>query len=259
MIGLGSSEKRHALGSAALDSGPATRCCLFLDIDGTLLEIASSPAGVQVDSELVSLLRCLDIACDGALALVSGRPIVQVDSLFSPLVLPVAGVHGLERRNALGEWFGHRSRFSTMDRLRLQLEQIASGLHGVELEDKELAFALHFRRAPHVEEMMRLQMAALVSATPGMELLEGDHVLELKPHGASKGTAVEAFMQEPPFAGRVPVYLGDDITDLDGFAAVKRLNGHTVAVGRRVRGDIMLEGPAEVREWLARLVEFLRL
>ena len=188
-------------------------------------------------------------------ALLTGRPIAEVDALFHPLQLPVAGVHGFERRNAQGHYFRPGFVGSGLSFLRNEVTAIAQSLHGVLLEDKGCAFAIHYRQAPHLEEAVRLRMARLVSATrPAFELLDGDLVAEVKPVEHDKSTAIEAFMQEEPFSGRTPIFIGDDVTDLDGFAAMRRFNGLAVAVGSRIPGKVRLSNPGDVRTWLAKLL-----
>ena len=234
---------------------PPEPWCLFLDIDGTLLDIAPTPDAVHVDPELLALLRRLERACGGAIALVTGRPIADVDALFDPLQLPVAGVHGFERRNAQGHYFRPGHVGAALSYLRSEVTTLAQSLHGVLLEDKGCAFALHYRQVPDLEETLRVRLARLVSAAlPAFELLDGDHVIEVKPVEHDKATAIEAFMQEEPFSGRMPVFIGDDTTDLDGFAAMKRFNGVAIAVGSRIVGERWLAGPRDVRAWLEGLV-----
>ena len=234
---------------------PQAPWCLFLDIDGTLLDIAPTPDAVHVDAALLNLLRRLDRACDGAIALVTGRPIAAVDALFDPLQLPVAGVHGFERRNAQGHYFRPGFVGAGLSYLRSEVRALSQSLHGVLLEDKGCAFALHYRQAPKLEEIIRLRLARLISvAVPAFEMLDGDHVVEIKPVEHDKSTAIEAFMQEEPFSGRTPVFIGDDTTDLDGFAAMKRFNGLAIAVGERIPGDRRLVGPRDVRAWLESLL-----
>ena len=248
--------------STSKDSGqwmrpapPQSPWCLFLDIDGTLLDIAPTPDAVNVDAKLLNLLRRLERACDGAIALITGRPIAAVDALFAPLQLPVAGVHGFERRNAQGHYFRPGFVGAGLSYLRSEVTALAQSLHGVLLEDKGCAFAVHYRQAPNLEETIRLRLARLVSAAlPAFELLDGDHVVEIKPVEHDKATAIEAFMQEEPFNGRTPVFIGDDTTDLDGFAAMKRFNGLAIAVGSRIPGERRLAGPRDVRAWLEGLL-----
>ncbi len=243
------------MGESGHPAPPHAPWCLFLDIDGTLLDIAPTPDAVSVDTSLLDLLRRLECACDGAIALITGRPIAAVDALFAPLLLPVAGVHGFERRNAQGHYFRPAYVGSGLGFLRSEVMALAQSLHGVLLEDKGCAFALHYRQAPNLEESIRLRLARLVSAAqPAFELLDGDHVVEIKPVEHDKSTAIEAFMQEDPFIGRAPVFIGDDTTDLDGFAAVKRFNGLAIAVGSRIEGEKRLAGPRDVRAWLESLL-----
>lgn len=204
---------------------------LFLDVDGTLLRIASHPDAVRVPPELLAALDRLQARFGGALALVSGRAIDNLDALFAPLRLPCAGVHGLERRDAAAAI--HRDdATAALAPLRAPLEEFVARHTGLLLEDKGQSLALHFRNAPAcaapAEDLLRRLVAA---AGPALDLKPGKMVLEVTPGHADKGTAITAFMQEPPFAGRRPVFLGDDVTDEDGFAVVNRLGGVSVRVG----------------------------
>jgi trehalose 6-phosphate phosphatase len=234
--------------------GTGTPICLFLDVDGTLLDFAPTPGEVHVDPELVDLLRQLEHACDGALALISGRPITELDDLFAPLFLSVAGVHGCERRDASGRWYRPTFDGSALEPMRNSIEQSLSGIHGTLVEDKGCAIAVHFRQAPYLEEVLKLRLSSVLTRTRDYELLEGDHVIEIKPVTQNKATAIEAFMQEAPFAGRMPIFVGDDHTDLDGFAAVRKLKGRAISVGSRVIADKSLPDPAAVRAWLRELL-----
>ncbi len=230
--------------------------CLFLDVDGTLVEIAPTPREVHVDRELILLLEAAHASLGGALALVSGRQLAEIDGMFAPLQLPAAGLHGVERRSAAGTI--HRSTVDPdiLARARATLALLTAETAGLLLEDKGSALALHYRRVPQAAEVVHLAMnSLLVDIAPGYELLEGDCVVELKPAQQNKATAVEAFLQEQPFVGKVPIYLGDDITDFDGFAAVRRNSGVDIAVGDRVSASWHLHGPAAVRSWLTALIE----
>jgi trehalose 6-phosphate phosphatase len=226
---------------------------LFLDLDGTLLEFVADPQTVRIDDELRRQLQLLHQRTDGALAIVSGRPIAELDRLLAPLLLPLAGLHGFERRNAQG--FMQRQRLPTSlapvaDRLRKQIRHAA----GILLEDKGAALAVHYRNAPSQEPLVRSLIAkVLPHLPPDFEPIEGACVIEFKPAGCSKGMAVSAFMAEPPFTGRTPVYVGDDATDQDGFAAARRHAGVAIAVGDRVHAPYRLENPASVRRWLDQL------
>jgi len=228
------------------------KCCLFLDIDGTLLDIAPTPDAVQVDQSLRSLLRALERACDGALALISGRTIPDIDDLFEPLFLAAAGVHGCERRDALGHWLRPAFLNSRFHRFRDLLRNALLPLEALLLEDKHCAVAVHYRGAPQLEGPLRAILDRLTPFIPdGHELIEGDEVIEVKPASHNKATAIEAFMQEAPFAGRFPIFIGDDLTDQDGFAAVRRHDGMAIAVGSNVNSEWRLDDPAAVRRWLA--------
>lgn len=235
-------------------SAAMLRFCLFLDVDGTLLDIAPTPDSVRVDPALVNLLRQLDLVFDGAVALISGRPIVEIDDLFEPLFLSVAGIHGCERRDASGHWYRQAFVPADLEPIRTDLRDFLRQFHGTLLEDKGCVLAVHFRQAPHLEEKLRLRLSNFLTRIREYELLEGDHVIEIKPVTHNKATAIEAFMQEAPFAGRSPVYISDDKTDLDGFAAVRRFNGQAISVGDRVAADRKLKSPAAVREWLETLL-----
>ncbi len=205
---------------------------LFLDVDGTLLDIAAHPDDVRTTPRLKLLLRRALARLDGSVALVSGRSIVNLDQLFSPLVLPAAGLHGLERRGADGIVYYSTSMDDRLHSAKHRLMDFAQEHPGLLLEDKGAAIALHYRNAPDLGDRCRHVMRKLAQmAGPDFHVQEGKMVLELKPSGQDKGTAVWRFMQEPPFAGRTPVFIGDDITDEDGFSAVNALGGVSIRVG----------------------------
>ena len=230
---------------------PSLEWCLFLDIDGTLLELAETPAAVVVDCELKDLLARLAQTLDGAVALVSGRSIDVMDRLFAPLRLPAAGLHGLERRTASGERRGAQGVDARLDGARASLAAFVNAHPGTLLEDKGRALAMHFRMAPSFAEPARRAVDAAARSVSGYHVQEGKMVLEIKPQRVTKATAVEAFMREPPFQGRKPVFVGDDLTDQDGLRSVERMGGISIAVGDRIEGQWHLEDPAEVRRWLA--------
>jgi trehalose 6-phosphate phosphatase len=235
---------------------PSARdCCLFLDVDGTLLDFAPTPDSVVVDEPLRALLRVLERQCDGALALVSGRSIADLDALFDPLYLATAGVHGCERRDAQGHWLRPRFADETIAQIRQLLTQALAPIDGILIEDKQYAFAIHYRRAPQLEATLRTALQRLAPSLPdSLELIEGDEVFEIKPVSHDKGTAIEAFLQEAPFVGRYPIFIGDDLTDQDGFAAVRRHLGMAIAVGSNVHSEWHLEGPRDVRRWLTTFI-----
>ncbi len=235
------------------------RAALFLDIDGTLLDLAPTPAGVRVPPALPASLRALTLSLGGALALVSGRPLGDIDRLF-PDRFDAAGTHGAEWR--LGGSAQGAELPGTAD-LTLVTALLRDGLNrlpGVRLEHKPLALALHYRAAPQWEaatQALAAQAAQMLG--PAYRLQAGKAVVEILPAGAGKGSAIRRFMEHPPYAGRTPVFVGDDLTDEDGFAAVNALGGLSIRVGEGVGSQACygLPGPAELRDWLVQLVAAL--
>jgi trehalose 6-phosphate phosphatase len=230
------------------------RCALFLDIDGTLVELAPAPDLVHVDPGLASQLTALSRRLDGAIALITGRSIVDADRLFPGLNLPVAGQHGLERRSADGSIHRHRPSLPGVDQLREGLQRFAARHDGLLLEDKGATLALHYRRAPalasHVHRSVRAQLASSPHGR-AWRLQPGKRVLEVKPEGRDKGSAIREYLREPPFAGRVPVFVGDDRTDEFGFAAAAAAGGWGVKVGPgATQARHRLADVAAVRRWL---------
>jgi trehalose 6-phosphate phosphatase len=234
----------------------ARHCALFLDVDGTLLAIESSPDQVVADASLRHLLSGLSRALGGALALISGRTIAAIDRIFAPLKLPAAGAHGTELRVN-----GDDARDDTSHALPAHaiaaLREFAGAHEGLLLEPKPGGASLHYRRAPELEDTCRRRLQLLLDGLgAGYRLIEGKMVLELVPSGASKGRAIHALMQEAPFAGRRPVFIGDDTTDEDGFRVVNALGGTSIRVGGR-DGSVALHTLADVdavRQWLAAAV-----
>lgn len=205
---------------------------LFLDVDGTILEIAETPQDVCVPESLKQLLNEQCLRLDGALALMSGRTLRDLDDLFNPLRFCASGVHGCERRIAAGCTLRPELDTELFPDAHRQLAALVRDHDGLLLEDKGCGFALHFRRAPHLYALARRTMkAALDRLGPGFMMQLGDCVLELRPAAWSKGNCISAFMQETPFRGRTPVYVGDDATDEDAFAAVNALGGVSIRVG----------------------------
>lgn len=220
-------------------------CALFLDFDGTLVDIAPQPEAVKVPVAMLHTLHALQRELGGALAVISGRPIAQLDAFLAPLKLPMAGVHGTERRNAQGELTLQPT--YSLEHVWRAAEALAARHHELRVEHKRGSIALHYRQAPELEPQCRAAMEEAVAQSPGLSLLAGKMVLEAKPDGASKGLAIEAFLREPPFAGRVPVFVGDDVTDEVGFSAVQKGGGLGVKIGP---GSTVawqrLSGPAEL-------------
>jgi trehalose 6-phosphate phosphatase len=228
---------------------------LFLDVDGTLIEFGPAPDDVEVDASTLKFVQDASDTLGGALALISGRSLAQLDALFGYARFPAAGLHGLERRDALGRLHVHAVE-PLPQSLVDELGEIAERHPGVLLEDKGRAVALHYRQAASLHEMLEREVHALARRHGGNDLhvQPGAYVLELKPSGITKAHAIEAFMQEPPFCGRTPLFAGDDLTDLHGFDAVERLGGVSIAVGPRVSAMVAADTPAALR---ALLEEFL--
>jgi trehalose 6-phosphate phosphatase len=211
---------------------PQTDIALFLDVDGTLLEIAATPAAVRVPAALRNTLQLAAKREDGALAFISGRTISELDRLFAPLVFPAAGQHGVEIRDPEGNLFLPSIDAGQLDPARDVLRELVRHYKGLLLEDKGSSLAVHFRQAPNHERPAMEVMGELAHQLRDRFVLrDGKCVLELTPRGYSKRGAIEAFMRQAPFAGRVPVFLGDDVTDEEGFEAVNALGGYSVRVG----------------------------
>jgi len=210
----------------------------FFDVDGTLAAIEAQPDQVTIPARVRQHLQQISNLSHGALALVSGRPIAQLDKLAAPLEAPAAGVHGAERRDATGQTHRHALPDTVASALQNELEQAFSQWPGAVLEAKGMAFALHFRNAPEHEPAIMQLAEKIVNRFSELTLQPGKCVVEIKPRGIDKGEAINTFMQEAPFAGRIPVFVGDDLTDEKGFLAVNALQGLSVKVG---------EGPTEAR------------
>lgn len=233
---------------------PEPDWAIFLDVDGTLIEIAETPDKVFVDPQVVPIVTRLREALDGAVAIVSGRPLAELDRLLAPLELPAAGLHGLERRNPRGEILRPMKAVSELAQIRDPLRRFAESARGAIFEDKGLTLALHYRRAPEIEEAARRRVHELVAPFGGdLGVQEGKMVLEIKPPDVDKGTVIEAFMTETPFATRRPVFIGDDVTDEDGFKVVNRCRGHSIRVGEAAHTAARwrIGTPADLRAWLA--------
>lgn len=230
---------------------PTRSWCLFLDVDGTLLELADSPGGVAVDAALLPLLEDLRLAAGGAVALVSGRTIQNLDQLLGTVHMPAAGLHGCERRDASGVMHVAPVAVEQLADVRAGLQRLAARHPGLLLEDKGAGLALHFLKARELEHELRAEVALLAAPlVPRFGLIDGHCVIEVKPAAHTKDSAVTEFMAESPFRGRVPIFIGDDQTDYGGFAAVRRFDGLAIAVGPRVKSEWWLPGPVAVRQWL---------
>jgi trehalose 6-phosphate phosphatase len=241
-----------------LDSIDPTEFAILLDIDGTLLDIAATPHDVRVPPALRKTLATLKERTNGAIALVSGRSLSDIDLIFAPLKLSAVGGHGAEIRiGANGKANGVQSRF--LDRkTRSRLIEVAEVDEGVIMEDKGYSVALHYRLAPDKKRAIEDAVAAICGELPAgtVEVLPGKAVIEIKKSGFNKGTALRALMTQQPFAGRKPIFIGDDVTDEAAFAIVPEFDGLAISVGRMVPGVAQrFETPGDVRRWLERIAK----
>ena len=225
---------------------------LFLDVDGTLLDIAAEPSLVQVPSWLPFTLTDLAARCGGALALVSGRAISSLDQLFVPVQLAAAGCHGAEIRPTPAGAVDLQAA-KVPDDLRETFLSLAEG--GVLLEDKGATLALHYRAVENPTSVLDHMVAIKDTvAAQGYELVFGKKVVELRPHGVDKGTAIKAFMSLAPFSGRRAVFAGDDTTDNDAFAQLLPYDGLGIAVGaRNPLAKYWAPTPGVFRDWIRAL------
>ncbi len=233
---------------------------LFLDIDGTLLDLASDPQGVSVPSGLPEQLGTLARGLGGALALVSGRPLSEIDRLF-PGNLDAAGTHGAQWCLGGIEDGLRGAADAALAGIYSSLEEETHSLPGVILETKPHAIAVHYRQAPEWEEKVWLLAGQARQALgPGFRLQPGKQVVEILPAEAGKDAAIQRFMGLPHYAGRLPIFIGDDQTDEDGFALVNSLGGCSVRVGEGTptQARFQLSSPAAVRDWIAGLAASLQ-
>lgn len=242
-------------GACPLPEADANRA-FFLDVDGTLLEIAETPSGVKVDPGLIDLIRRLHACAGGAIALISGRRIADIDALFPDLRLPLAGQHGLERRDPEGNCHSHEPEGVDWSWLKALVKGTFDEKDGLLIEDKGLTLAVHYRQKPAMEEAVTQALRHLViDAGAAVVLQPGKCVLEVKPAGRDKGTAIAEFMSEPPFRGRRPVFIGDDVTDEYGFRMVNGLGGDSIKVGAgQTAARWHLDHVQAVRAWLEAVI-----
>jgi trehalose 6-phosphate phosphatase len=230
---------------------PADDWALFLDVDGCLLDFADAPDAVTVPTTLHATLQRLSQRLHGALALVSGRALRRIDELFAPLRLPAAGLHGLERRSTVAR-LSPPPVPSALAAIHDEARQVAAAWPGTLVEDKGSALGLHWRAEPRAAAALRAFAEAALPRLPGYRLQHGDHVIELRPSSGDKGEAILALLEEAPFRGRKPVFVGDDLTDESGFAVINAHGGLSVLVGQREpsAAHYALRDPAAVRAWL---------
>ena len=232
------------------------RIALLLDVDGTLLDIAPTPTEVVVPPMLPEMLGDLIGRADGAIALVSGRRIEGLDRIFSPLIAPAIGGHGAEIRTAAGEPVLELSPATLSKSLRRELHLLADVAAGVLIEDKAHSMAVHYRLAPEHETFLKVAVKEIVASesNANLEFLLGKQVIDIKPKHFSKGSAVRDLMRRKPFAGRKPLFVGDDTTDESVFAILPQLKGCGYSVGRPVVGTQgTFASPQDVRSWLRQI------
>lgn len=225
---------------------------LFLDFDGTLVELAAAPDAISVPAEVAPLLKRLDAKLSGRIALISGRAISDLEKYLQCAGLAVSGSHGFELRLRDGSVAPLGRRLDISD-ARERIRAFADTAPGLLVEEKPFGIALHYRQAPEEEERSRALMAKL-AGEGALVLQEGKMVLELRPRGVDKGDALRAFMAEPDFAGARPIFVGDDMTDEDAFVAAAELGGAGVLVGppRATAAQWRLESVPAVLDWLSR-------
>jgi trehalose 6-phosphate phosphatase len=231
---------------------------VLLDIDGTLLDLMPTPREVWVPPGLAKTLNRLHRRTGGALALVSGRSLNDIDLIFAPDQFPAVGGHGAEMRIE-AEADAVAAHAPPLDReLKRRLAAIAKLSPGILLEDKGYSLALHYRLAPHAEKAIYAAVSLIRADLPDapIEVLPGKQVCEIKHSGFTKASGVRELMSHPPFKGRKPFFIGDDVTDESVFAIMPDLDGIAFSVGRRARGVAgHFDAPSDVREFLARLLD----
>jgi trehalose 6-phosphate phosphatase len=226
---------------------------LFLDVDGTLLDLAASPEAVEVPRGLLAALAAAERRLDGALALVSGRPIAELDRLFAPLRLRASGIHGAQIRevgDGAGRWL---TPARLPERAWGDLLRLLEGFPGTRAENKGIGFAVHYRNSAASEEELLSALGRLVAgfAELELELIAGLRVFEIRLPGFDKGNAIHRFMECAPFAGRQPVFVADDPADRAGFTAALALGGRAYSVGAPLPGlSGWFAGPEAVRAWV---------
>jgi trehalose 6-phosphate phosphatase len=240
---------------AVLEPIDPDRVAILLDVDGTIVDMAATPQSVVVQPSLLRTLSTLHARTEGALALVSGRLVENLDQLFAPLSLPCVGGHGVESRSAATAPLRRRA-VELSPTLKNQVVEAAAVDPRIIIEDKGSSLAVHFRLAPDREQLINTKIGAIVERanTETIEMLCGNAVIEIKPRAFNKGTAVRELMRIPPFAGRTPLFVGDDVTDESVFAILPELGGYGYSVGRDVPGvSGVFRAPQDVRDWLADL------
>ncbi|NJM34860.1 MAG: trehalose-phosphatase [Rhodomicrobium sp.] len=235
------------------------RLAFFFDFDGTLADIAERPEDVEVTDATRDALNALRELSGGAVAIVTGRDIASIDHFLAPLRLPVAGVHGLTRRDANGQVHSPEIDAAALDAIAGRLAALVEREDGLLIERKHGGLALHYRRRPELEDVCITAMEAASADSANISLRRGKMVIEAVAHSSNKGAAIESFLAEEPFRGRIPVFAGDDVTDEDGFAFVNAQGGVSIKIGagstiaRHRSGD-----REELLAWLSRVIDQAR-
>lgn len=246
------------VGTAPLAGRAANELAFFFDLDGTLIDFAETPGGVAVSADLPALLARLVAATSGAVAFITGRPLADLDRLFPGLALPAAGQHGAELRSAAGGAAAVAEPAGWAE-LSAAAAEAQAAHPGLLFEFKGRSIAIHYRRQPALAPAARRLALRLAGRTQGRYVARRGHfVEEVRLADTDKGRAIERLLAQPPFVGRLPVFVGDDCTDEDGFRWLRRHGGVTIKVGD---GDTAarwrLRDPAAVRAWLGQVAALL--
>ncbi len=226
----------------------------FLDVDGTLIDIAPTPEAVVIPPELPDMLTRLSARTEGALALVSGRPMESLDRFFAPARLPVAGIHGAEMRFPDGRV--ETSAGAELEAVLTRMRAFAAEYPELLIEEKSVSATIHYRARPELGPKIAAALSLIVSRNPDLALQPGKMMLEVRPAGADKGRALTHFMAVPPFAGRRPLAIGDDLTDEHMFQVAVEMGGLAARVGpnsRETAAKARFDDPQSVRAWLSNL------
>ena len=232
---------------------PRSDWAVFLDFDGSIVEFAATPDKIQVDDSLAKLLSEISRTLNGALAIVSGRSIVQLDRYLDPYRFAAVGLHGFEWRRNDGVLERATANLPDLKGVVRSLEANTVRHSGVLVEDKGVSIAIHFRGSPESADICRrAALNVLQDLGRRFEMLEGKMVIEIKPRGIDKGRAIKTFLRKPPFAGRVPVFCGDDVTDEHGFEFVNGHSGISIKIGNQepTAAAWRAESVSELVEWL---------
>lgn len=242
-----------SLADGAMQAPPLAQAAVFIDFDGTLAPIVAHPALATLPPEAATQLQRLYRATGGALAIVTGRSLPDLDARMAPLRLPAAGLHGAQWRDAQGREGILPVDAAPVEEMARSLQAYADAHPGVLVERKPLAVAVHYRGAPALAaDVRRLAESTCAQYADAFCLQAGKMVLEIKPRAANKGEAIRRFMQLPPFAGRIPVYAGDDLTDEAGFLAVNAMGGVSIKIGQGdTAAQLALPGTQAFLRWLS--------